>query len=108
MGYYDICNLVATHYTQDIIGQEIPTEFAHEVYCEVFSITGQEFSSMGRNGITPELKLEMFYYDYHNESIVEYHGIRYGVYRTYRPNTDKIELYLERKEGIYESTRRAC
>ena len=39
---------------------------------------------------------------YMGEKIVEYNGMRYGIYRTYIAGDD-IELYLEEKGGIYVS-----
>ena len=41
----------------------------------------------------------MFFGDYSGESVVEYNGGTYSVYRTYLRKTDIIELYVERKGG---------
>ena len=41
----------------------------------------------------------MFAGDYEDESIIEYNGKRYAVYRTFFSKTDTIELYVERKGG---------
>jgi hypothetical protein len=41
----------------------------------------------------------MFNGDYCGESIVEYEGYTYSVYRTFKRRTDTIELYVERKGG---------
>ena len=43
--------------------------------------------------------MTMFFGDYEGESIVEYNGETYSVYRKYQTNTDTIELYVERKGG---------
>ena len=48
--------------------------------------------------LQPELKFTVFFGDYENESVVEFQGNRYAVYRTYRAG-DYMELYVERKIG---------
>ena len=37
--------------------------------------------------------------DYNGESIAEYAGQRYGIYRTYERDDELVELYLEKKAG---------
>jgi len=49
--------------------------------------------------LNPAYKMTMFSGDYDGESIVEYLGETFSVYRTYQSNTDTIELYVERKGG---------
>jgi SPP1 family predicted phage head-tail adaptor len=70
-----------------------------EVMCQVDSITRAEFFEAGRNGLNPEFKFRMFFGDYHGERVVEYHGLRYSIYRTYHGRGDIIELYAERRGG---------
>ena len=63
------------------------------------SVTRSEFYEAGRNGLNPEYRFTMFFGDYSGESVVEYNGDTYSVYRTYLRKTDIIELYVERKGG---------
>lgn len=70
-----------------------------DVFCKVDSVTRSEFFDAGRNGLNPEYRVTMFYGDYSGESIIEYKGNLYSVYRTYLAKTDIIELYVERKGG---------
>lgn len=86
-----------------------------EVFCRVFGITRAEFFAAGRNGLNPEYLFQVFHADYGGESLVEYRGETYSVYRTYRPGAvsgltdsmrsstelglDYIELYVQRKGG---------
>ena len=70
-----------------------------EVYCEVESVTQKEFFEAGRNGLNPSYKFIVFFADYEDEPIVEYHGNQYSVYRTYLTKNDKLEIYVERKGG---------
>lgn len=92
-------NLISQTRTQDSYGIWRSTTQSKEVYCQVDSVTQREFFEGGRNGLNPELKFTMFFGDYDNETIVEYNGNQYSVYRTFLTRNDKIELYVERKGG---------
>lgn len=88
-------------YVIDSIGQHIPTFEEIEILCHIESIGQREFFSAGQNGINSDLKIVTPSVNYNNESIIEYNGERYGIYRTFRSkDTDEIELYCEWKGGI--------
>ena len=70
-----------------------------EVFCQVDSVTRAEFFGGGRNGLNPQYKFTMFSGDYEGEDTVIYNGQPYGVYRTFNPEMDRVELYCERKGG---------
>lgn len=95
----DVINLISESRAQDDYGRWIATKTSKQVMCQVDSITRAEFFEGGRNGLNPEFKFTMFFGDYSGESIVEYQGKTYAVYRTYLRRTDIIELYVERKGG---------
>lgn len=74
---------------------------ARLVYCKVRSIGMNEFYSAGQAGLNPAYVIEVFSGNYNGEKIVEYKGVRYSVYRTYRKlDTDTTELYIEDKAGV--------
>lgn len=95
----DVIKLIRVTRAQDDYGRWMPTPSPKTVMCQVDSITQSEFFKAGRNGLNPEYKFTMFAGDYEGETIVEYNGNTYAVYRTYLRRTDKIELYVERKGG---------
>ena len=95
----DVIKLIGITYTKDDYGVPRSTPKATEVMCQVDSVTRAEFYEAGRNGLNPEFRFTMFYGDYSGESVVEYKGETYSVYRTYLRKTDIIELYVERKGG---------
>lgn len=95
----DVINLISITQTQDEYGQWVDTPTSKQVFCQVESVGQREFFEAGRNGLNPQYKFTMFVGDYSDESLVEYNGKRYSVYRTYLTKTDKIELYVERKGG---------
>lgn len=100
----NIINLLSSTKTQDDFGvwQETLTE--RQVYCNVQNVTRSEFFEGGRNGLNPEYKITMFFGDYNGESVVEYNGATYAVYRTYQRRNDTLELYVERKGGTNGKT----
>ena len=79
------------------------TTLEQEVWCKVASVSGKEIATMGQNTIKPALKVTLWAEEYNDQDSVEIDGLLYGVYRTYRPGQDEIELYLERKGGVSRS-----
>lgn len=85
---------------KDANGVSPKTDVARQVFCQVKSVKQSEFFGAGRNGLNPAYCFEVFDGDYQNETIVEYKGRRYAIYRTYLiPGTQRLELYTERKGG---------
>ena len=71
-----------------------------EVFAKVRTVTRSEFFEGGRNGLNPDFQFTVFHGDYDGESVCEYEGKRYAIYRTYMiPGSDYIELYAERQGG---------
>ena len=94
----DVIKLIKQAITTDKYQREVATETSTDVFCEVYSITQTEFYAAANTELNPEYRFNVFFGDYNGESIVEYQGTRYSVYRTYR-NGDYMELYVERKIG---------
>lgn len=96
----DVVTLIAQTFTQDEIGQEIAEETGRDVFCNVSSITRNEWFEAAKSGFQPQFRMTMFRYDYQQERMVEYQGMRYAVYRTYESQKELIELYLEEQAGV--------
>ena len=94
-----VISLIASTKTQNEYGVWVTGETSRNVFCNVGSVTRAEFFDGGRNGLNPSYVFTMFCGDYNGETIIEYNGSRYAVYRTYQSNTDTIELYVQRKGG---------
>lgn len=94
-----VIKLIATTTVKDEFGVDRTQQTARDVFCRVRSASRAEFFDGGRNGLNPEYQITMFAGDYAGESVVEYEGKTYAVYRTYRSDSDYIELYVERKGG---------
>ena len=95
----DIVTLYAESVTYDSYGVPQKTTTKRDVFCQVNSVTRQEFFEGGRNGLNPEYRVRMFFADYDGEILVGYKGLMYSIYRVYKGRTDIIELYIERKGG---------
>lgn len=96
--------LSPARYEEDAAGVRRPVPGdARQVYALVSSVSRSEFFQAGRAGYSPAFIFSVFAADYQNESVIEYNGETYAVYRTYRRGTgdgsDYIELYAERQAG---------
>lgn len=103
----DLITLIKEGYTRDEIGQMVPVETSRQVWAHLQSVTRAEWADAGQKGMQPQLVAITPIVNYDGESIVQL-GVgesakRYSVYRTYfGPDTDSIELYLERKAGTVD------
>lgn len=96
----DVMMLIAETQEQDDSGVWRKTRTVRQVFCKVNSVRQSEFFAGGRNGLNPEFQFSVFGEDYAGETLCEYSGASYSIYRTYRaPGNDYIELYVERKGG---------
>lgn len=96
----DVIKLIPITYAKDANGIPHATEGdPREVMCQVDSVSRNEFFEGGRNGLNPEFVFKVFFADYEDERVVEYHNKRYSIYRTYLGRNDMMELYAERKGG---------
>lgn len=91
--------LIGTKKEQDDYGvwHEIPER--RLVFCNVQSVTRNEFFEGGRNGLNPQYAFTIFFADYNGETMVEFNDQTYAVYRTFLRRDDTLELYVERKGG---------
>lgn len=100
----DVIKLIKVTTSQNAYGVHEKTETSREVFCHVGSVTRSEFFEGGRNGLNPEYVFTVFFDDYDDETIVEYYGKRYAIYRTYMSLNDELELYAQREGGVNGGT----
>lgn len=94
----DVIFLITESMTQDANHVLTTAESKRQVFCTVSSVGMREITNASQMGIQPEYQFSVFQGDYQGERIVEYHGERYTVYRTYRAG-DKVELYCQTRRG---------
>lgn len=95
----DTLYLLSTTYTANQYGVPVATQEKHEVFCDRESVSRSEFFNAGRNGLNPQFMFRIFKGDYQGETVCQYDGLTYSIYRTYETDDDYIELYVERKGG---------
>lgn len=99
----DIIFLLQPRYTTDDFGvQQVQEIQQRSVFCQVQTVTQNEFFQGSQIGIHPEFLFYISPVDYHGEPVVEYHERRYDVYRIYQKSADTLELYVKEKEGTVE------
>lgn len=95
-----IAYLIGKTITLNEYKQEVEVDTRVEILAQKESISQSEFYRGGEAGLKPEFCLTVAIIDYNGEQEVELDGIKYGIYRTYEPDKDYIELYCERKGGV--------
>ena len=97
----DLIQLVGVTITDDDLKQKVEVESdPREIFCSVKNITRAEWAAAGQKGLKPAACVVIWANEYQGEEIAILGGRRYGVYRTYQPNPEELELYLEKKGGV--------
>lgn len=92
--------LVSVVHESDSLKQLVERETGTQtVFCSVKNITRSEWAATAHRDLKPALCVTVWADEYAGEMVAIFEGKRYGVYRTYQPNSEEIELYLERKAG---------
>lgn len=90
-----------TRYQDDLGVWRTIADAEREILAQMNSIDRNEFFSAGEAGFKPEYQFTVFAAEYQGESVCEYDGKPYSIYRTYHvPGTDMLELYVQRKSGV--------
>ena len=88
-------------YRTDGLKQRIPDGVeTREIFCQVKSITRAEWSAAAVKGLKSAYCVTVWANEYQNEEVAILDGVRYAIYRTYSPNSEEMELYLERRAGV--------
>lgn len=92
--YNDELILIGAVHTSDDIGNQIGSEDRRGVLCDVDSIGRNEFYAASTSEVNPEIVFKMNMYEYHNERLCEFKGVKYRILRTYltKNEFDEIEL----------------
>lgn len=96
--------LISTEYTQDDLGEWTETQTNTEVFAMVNSVTMSEFYNAGLQGFKPDFRFTVWMNEYADQELVEYKDKIYSVYRTYRRDDGRIELYVNEKKGEENDT----
>lgn len=97
----DIIYLVDEKFDNDEYGVRRQTKTRRKVRANKTGTYASEYTAAGQN----DIKITDFMFvirerQYKGEKIAEYQGKEYGIYRTYPPADDLIELHLVERAGI--------
>ncbi len=89
----EIIYLLKTINTENKIGDAIKELIKEERYAKKLEIGQREFYQAATTGLKPEVKFEIWKFEYNNEMFLEYENRNYKIIKTYERKIDeKIEL----------------
>ena len=70
-----------------------------EIFAELKSTGRDENTSAGQAGYKDTQRFLIWSVEYDNQKVLEYRGKRLTIYRTYKVDNDKLELYAGERIG---------
>lgn len=99
MNEFGEITLCKKDFLQDCIGQAIDEAVEERtIQCEVDSIGRGEWITAQQGGFQSEIMVRVFSASYNGESLAQYCGKTYEIYRTFQSG-DQTELYLGTRIG---------
>lgn len=93
-------SLISIEYAQDDIGEWVETQTKTDVFAYVESVSMSEFFQAGLQGFKPDYRFAVWMTEYSDEELIEYNSKLYDVYRTYKRDDGRIEIYVRAKKGV--------
>lgn len=91
----EICILIdGTGELDDLGNLRVTDETATECFCSELAVHSAEFHAAGTRGIKPECVLVVYTDEYGGQTVVQFGGVEYEVYKTYPRPDEKTELTL--------------
>lgn len=94
--------LLTIEYAQDDLGEWTETRTETEIFARVESVSMSEFYQAGMQGFEPDYKFTIWMTEYSGQKLLEYNEKVYSIYRTYRRDDGRLELYVSEKKGDEE------
>ena len=79
---------------------QVKNKMKRSVFAKIKNVGQKEFFEASLNKMKVSKKLQMYSFEYENETMALDDNKLYSIYRTYTVG-DMIELYLEDKGGVY-------
>lgn len=92
MGDAEITLLTVIGYETDEKGFEVEVYEGTDIFADEGSIRSNEFYEAQRKGIKLSNMFIVKPYEYNNEKYILFEGEKYNVERTYKKNTEELEL----------------
>lgn len=94
-----VITLVNETTSQDSIGQVVATTTTTDVFAQIRSVSGTEWSNAGLKGIRASYQVTLYADEYAGQRELILDGVPYEVYRPYERRDGKVELYIEKRTG---------
>lgn len=94
-----VITLVNETTSQDSIGQVVTTRTTSDIFAQIRSVSGTEWSNAGLNGVRASYQITCYADEYAGQQELILDGVSYEVYRTYERRDGKVELYVEKRTG---------
>lgn len=91
----DVLELISVTTTQNEIGDNISNKEYKHIFGKRKSIKQSEFYQAQATGLKPELKFEIYSFEYDEETHARYNNKEYKIIRTYEVSSEKLEIVLE-------------
>lgn len=91
--------LLTIEYEQNALGDWTEKRTETEVFALIESVSMSEFYQAGMQGFKPEYQMTVWLNEYSNQELLEYNDKVYKVYRSYRRDDGRIELYVTERKG---------
>lgn len=96
----DIITLETPKYRLDGLNQNIPDGvITRDIFCNIKDVTRTEWAAAAQGGFRAAYCVTIWADEYQRETVAILNGVRYAIYRTYRPNSEDMELYLRQEVG---------
>lgn len=92
-------SLIKEIITKNSIGAPVKTTQKIPLIGNYQSVSAQEFFRGGEKGLKPECVIKIWQAEYNGEKLLEYNSEPYIIYRTYKTEDGKIELYCQKDVG---------
>ena len=92
-------SLISIEYEQDDLGEWTEVQTKTDVFAIVSSVSMSEFYQAGLQGLKPDYRFSIWMTEYSDQDLIEYKDKLYSVYRSYRRDDGRIELYVNEKKG---------
>lgn len=93
------CTLIAISTIENDIGETAKLETPTILWCAEFSVMSNEFYNASQSGIKVQKVLCVHSNEYKGQTLLEYQGTKYSIYRVYLRSDRKTELYCSERVG---------
>lgn len=94
--------LISIEYEQNDLGDWEEKRTETNVFGLIESVSMSEFYQAGLQGFKPDHKITVWMSEFDGQKLLEYKNEIYDIYRTYRRDDGRMELYVTLRKGDEE------